>query len=173
MKRRVTYWVLGLHGLFLLWMVISPQILNKKAPKHLVVRMTVQKEMPKQVAVAAAPPKKSAPKPAPVKKAAPPKPVAAAPKKTTKKAAPPTAPAKSGKPAPKKKALPKDLLQDLEESIAKIDKNRDKYYPESKAVTKKVEEAAPSQESERVVYVVNPRSDPSAGIIFETTLPNP
>ena len=36
----------------------------------------------------------------------------------------------------------------------------------------KAEEAAPSQESERAVYVVNPRSDPSAGIIFETTLSN-
>lgn len=36
----------------------------------------------------------------------------------------------------------------------------------------KVEEAAPSQESERAVYVVEPRSDSSAGIIFETTLSN-
>jgi cytoskeletal protein RodZ len=36
----------------------------------------------------------------------------------------------------------------------------------------KAEEAAPSQESERAVYVVNPSSDPSAGIIFETTLSN-
>ncbi len=36
----------------------------------------------------------------------------------------------------------------------------------------KAEEAAPSQESERAVYVVDPRSDSSAGIIFETTLSN-
>jgi hypothetical protein len=36
----------------------------------------------------------------------------------------------------------------------------------------KAEEAAPSQDRERVVYVVDPRSDPSAGIIFETTLSN-
>ncbi len=36
----------------------------------------------------------------------------------------------------------------------------------------KAEEAAPSQDREKVVYVVDPRSDPSAGIIFETTLSN-
>ena len=36
----------------------------------------------------------------------------------------------------------------------------------------KAEEAAPSQDRERAVYVVDPRSDPSAGIIFETTLSN-
>lgn len=36
----------------------------------------------------------------------------------------------------------------------------------------KAEEAAPSKDREKVVYVVDPRSDPSAGIIFETTLSN-
>jgi hypothetical protein len=36
----------------------------------------------------------------------------------------------------------------------------------------KAEEAAPSQDRERAVYVVDPRSDPSASIIFETTLSN-
>jgi hypothetical protein len=37
-------------------------------------------------------------------------------------------------------------------------------------LVEKAEEAAPTQESERAVYVVAPRSDPSAGIVFETTL---
>ena len=36
----------------------------------------------------------------------------------------------------------------------------------------KAEEVAPSQNREKVVYVVDPRSDSSAGIIFETTLSN-
>jgi len=42
----------------------------------------------------------------------------------------------------------------------------------SSLLIEKAEEAAPSQDREKVVYVVDPRSDPSTGIIFETTLSN-
>jgi hypothetical protein len=40
-------------------------------------------------------------------------------------------------------------------------------------LVEKAEESGPTQESERAVYVVAPRSDPSAGIVFETTLASP
>lgn len=118
--KRISYYVLAIHCFFVLWSALWMP--NKKVDKKpLQVRMVVQ--APPKVAVALPPPaavvkavvQKTAPvKPTPIAKAAPVRPVA-------KKTAP--APVKS---AP---AVPANLVQQLQESIAKIDQKSHKDSP--------------------------------------------
>ena len=137
MKKKICLAVLSIHFSFVLWTLLfhaaPPKALK---PKHL----TVKTFSPKVQTVAAAAPapvaavRKKAPPPAPVKKTPAaakkpqaPAPVVKRPPLADKKPAAAPIPQK-----PKKTSVPQELLQELEESIAKIDEKRDKLYRRKK-----------------------------------------
>lgn len=147
--KKIAYYVIAVHAFLVLWSALwmpskkvdrkplqvrtvmhVPQVVSSPQP---VVKQAVQKTAPKpqtpkpQPAVAKTQPAVAKPSPAPAKPA--PKPVNAPAKKI---AAPAPAPTTIARPAPKKSSGPvvsADLVQQLQESIAKIDQKSHKESP--------------------------------------------
>jgi outer membrane biosynthesis protein TonB len=129
-KKKICLAVLSVHLSFVLWTLffhVAPP--KRLMPKHLTVKTFSPKVQ--TVATVASPAPKKPPAPAPKKPPAP-----RAPAKKLQ-APPPVVvkrpPVMDKKPAavaqkPKKSPIPQELLQELEESIAKIDEKRDKLY---------------------------------------------
>ena len=140
-KKKICLAVLSVHLSFVLWTLffhVAPP--KRLMPKHLTVKTFSPKV---QTTVAAAPPvappakKKPAPLPSPKKTPVPPAPAKklAAPAPVVVKR--PQVMDKKPAVAPqtqktKKTPIPQELLQELEESIAKIDEKRDKLYRRKK-----------------------------------------
>jgi outer membrane biosynthesis protein TonB len=141
--RRITFVVVAIHVCIALVAITSTAFSDKKKQAKLVVH-TVKPKQTIAHQVAPAPPPPVAPKPVVPKKVEPPKEV---PKKETAKPVKAAKPAPAKKPAAKaKKAEPKikeepvisdTLLQELQESIAKIDQKRDKIVNGKKLDTPK------------------------------------
>ncbi len=151
LKKKIYLAVLALHLSFALWASLFHTPPPKRVePKHLTIKTLSPKPKVHTAHPAPVPLAKNTPKkPPPSKKAAPPQktppptppakkkpaaaPAAKRPPIADKKSAAAPIPAK-----PKKKPIPQELLQELEESIAKIDEKRDKLYRRNKL------EAAPA-----------------------------
>lgn len=132
MQRKITLWVVTIHAVLVLCLLFSPAHKIHHPTKHIAVRMRQMSPIERT----ASPPSKNqasqpkAPKPAQKKTA----------KKTETTSNPTPKPAKSQKPAvvdkgkPKivKPAIPKELLEELEETVAKIDEKSKKVYSTSK-----------------------------------------
>ncbi len=137
--KRIAYYVIAMHLFFVLWSALwMPS--KKVDKKPLQVRTVVHAPPPKPVVqavvksdvrkVAAVP--SSQPKPAPAVQKSAPKPQRTAPPKPTAKkvASAPAAPAKKAAPAVKSSpVIPANLVQQLQESIAKIDQTSHKDSP--------------------------------------------
>ncbi len=157
MKKGIWIGVIGVHVALVVVMALgAPLSFSKKKKTPLAVRTITPKQIaavPQPQAAPAAPVAPPEPKPvAEPKPAAPqkkPMPKKEEPKKTAAKPAP------AKKPSPKKSAatkpepppkVPKKLLQELEESIAKIDGKRDKLAAQKKLEPPKSLSPPPPQE---------------------------
>jgi len=139
MQRKITFWVVAIHAALVMCLLFSPARKIHHPTKHIAVRMTQMRPVERSVS----PPSKSpgssqtsAPKPAaakPVQKkiakktqaasTPTPKPVAKSPKPAV---------VDKGKPKVVKPAIPKELIEELEETVAKIDEKSKKVYSSPK-----------------------------------------
>ncbi len=121
--KKTTGCILALHG-FVVWMcAFSPEPLHENKKQQRLVVHTVSLK-PKTIAEKPAAKQPVQKKQTPVKKAAPPKKIVPLP---ITKPLPAPQPSTKSSPPPQPK-LPQHLLKELEETIAKIDENRDKLY---------------------------------------------
>lgn len=134
MEKKITFWVVAIHAVVVLLLLFSPVRKIHHPTKHIAVRMKQMSPVQRSVSS----PSKSRPS----SSSAQPKTTQPVQKKTVKKTEPSSKPkpAKSQKPAvidkgkPKivKPAIPKELLEELEEAVAKIDEKSKKVYSSPK-----------------------------------------
>ncbi len=123
--KRISYYVVGVHIFIFLWMALwMPAKKVQKQP--LQVRTVIQ--APELKKTAATTQMVSASKPKPTLQKPKPKKVATKKKAPIKRVPVKSTPAKA-RPVKKKPAIPDNLMQELQESIAKIEKNSHKESP--------------------------------------------
>jgi outer membrane biosynthesis protein TonB len=137
MQKKITFWVVALHAAVIAFLLFSPARKIQRPVKHIAVRMTSIRPAERSVA---APIASSGPARQPAAKKTPKEKPAAKTSEKKKEAAaepkPKIEPSKSRKPAvvekdkrkQSKPAAVKNLVEELEEAVAKIEEKREKGY---------------------------------------------